>query len=218
MHNFNSISVSLCLLFKCTERKQHPCRNLADNMRHRLLSSARFLFFLSTRHSSSHRTIFKWHNFGKTAMYMSCVLCIKTGERDKTFFLPRRLRLLLHSFLTLKKYLLSNRTLKAPCCPKEHETFVYSNLFNCFQFVFPTHPRHSPNTKLFLSAMLLSLIRSCCCCCWCCWECDDDDDDGGEGIYSSTKDRNLFLLLEECEEFSWIFMNFFPFLYYNSIR
>lgn len=149
MHNFNSISVSLCLLFKCTERKQHPCRNLADNMRHRLLSSARFLFFLSTHHSSSHRTIFKWHNFGKTAMYMSCVLCIKTGERDKTFFLPRRLRLLLHSFLTLKKYLLSNRTLKAPCCPKEHETFVYSNLFNCFQFVFSNPPSPFTEHKTF---------------------------------------------------------------------
>lgn len=149
-------------------------------------------------------------------MYMSCVLCIKTGERDKTFFC-----LVVFDFCyTLsshwKRNILSIRTLKAPCCPREHETFVYSNLFNCFQFVFsyPRHPPKEKKTQNFSSQQ----------CFWAWFRLLLNADVGNattavKEFMRVRKERNLFPLWgeeEECEEFSPFFVLQFGEL--NSIR
>lgn len=136
-------------------------------------------------------------------------------ERDKTFFLPCRLRLLLHSFLTSKKIYFVDSNIEGALLPqrafmKRSFIVIYLIVFSLF-FPIPSPSTHRTNKKKqnFSSQQCFWAWFRCRSCRWC-WECDD----GGEGIYASTKERNLFVLRgeeKECEEFSCIFLLFCTF-------
>lgn len=111
----------------------------------------------------------------------------------------------IHIFCRIWTYI----TLKAPSCSQEHETFIYSNLFNCFQFVFFSFTNKPEKTffekiKVFFSleTMLLwaSLISNVCYCWW--WVCGDGRGKRRETFFPSRRvwNRKKIYFLWKCEE------------------